>query len=210
MSDHWTPDEYETRRRSFVESRQLHRHLYVHLSLILGGTAAAGWICSWALLKLGLHRLPLRYLLAFAASYAVFLMLVRAWAGFLGNGRGEEVGWSESADVVRDVAFWGDSEGCFVSVGFWVLGILCAIAVGVFGGVPLLLGVAFEVVFAGAVVRSARRSSFVVGDWLGAALRGTWLPAAVTGSVLVGLASYLQHKAPQARSLVEAVNIIWP
>jgi hypothetical protein len=210
MSDHWTPDEYETRRRSFVESRQLHRHLYVHLSLILGGTAAAGWICSWALLKLGLHRLPLRYLLAFAASYAVFLMLVRAWAGFLGDARGEEVGWNDAAGTVRDVAFWGGSEGCFVSVGFWLLGILFAVAVGAFGGVPLLLEVAFEVVFAGVIVRSARRSTFVVGDWLGAALRATWLPATVTGVVLVGLAGYLQHNAPKARTLVEALNIIWP
>ena len=84
------------------------------------------------------------------------------------------------------------------------------VAAGVFalvGGMPLLLEVAFEVVFAGVIVRRARRA-YVVGDWLGALLARTWAHAAVTGLLLVCAAAWVQHQVPQARTLREALRVL--
>ena len=75
------------------------------------------------------------------------------------------------------------------------------------GGLPLLLEVAFEVVFAGVIVRRARRTH-VIGDWLGTALRCTWIHAAVTAIVLVGAAAYVQHKVPEAATLREGMKVL--
>jgi hypothetical protein len=73
---------------------------------------------------------------------------------------------------------------------------------------PLLLEVAFEVAFAGVIVRrlSGRRT---LGDWLGALVRNTWLHALVTLCILVALAAWLQFSAPQASTFAAAVKTIW-
>jgi hypothetical protein len=51
----------------------------VEMSLILGATGAAGFLASYAMLRLGLSPMWLRYALAVLFAYAVFLLLLRLW-----------------------------------------------------------------------------------------------------------------------------------
>jgi hypothetical protein len=66
----------------------LRRHLLrrsvprLQMSLIVGATGLAGFGVSVLLLGAGMTSMPLRYLSAVAAAYAVFLLLVRIWAEF--------------------------------------------------------------------------------------------------------------------------------
>jgi hypothetical protein len=50
--------------------------------LILLGTGGAGFLCSYALLHLGVAKMGLRYLLAVTGAYGVFLLLLWAWVGY--------------------------------------------------------------------------------------------------------------------------------
>jgi hypothetical protein len=51
----------------------------VQMSLILAATGAAGFVASFAMLRLGLSLMWLRYALAVLLAYAVFLLLLRLW-----------------------------------------------------------------------------------------------------------------------------------
>jgi hypothetical protein len=51
----------------------------VEMSLILGATGAAGFLASYAMLRLGVSPMWLRYALAVLLAYAVFLLLLRLW-----------------------------------------------------------------------------------------------------------------------------------
>src|SRR5215218_4647068 len=51
----------------------------VEMSLILAATGAAGFLASFAMLRLGLSLMWLRYGLAVLLAYAVFLLLLRVW-----------------------------------------------------------------------------------------------------------------------------------
>ena len=98
-------------------------------------------------------------------------------------------------------------EGRVVVLGILVLGLAAGAVFAMVGGLPLLLEVAFEVAFAGVVVRRiARREP--VGDWLGTLIRNTWLPALATWIVLVTVAAALQAKAPQATTFRQAVQAL--
>ena len=63
-----------------VKARLLARGLpRLQMSLIVACTGAGGFVVSFLLLHLGVRRLALRYALAVAASYGIFLLLVRLW-----------------------------------------------------------------------------------------------------------------------------------
>jgi hypothetical protein len=51
----------------------------LQMGLVLLGTGAAGFLCSYAMLHLGVTRMGLRYLLAVACAYGVFLLLLWVW-----------------------------------------------------------------------------------------------------------------------------------
>jgi hypothetical protein len=201
MAEDWTAAEYERQKRRFIDSRLTHRGVFAHASLIFAGTLGAGWLCSWALLKLGMANLPLRYAIGFVASYAVFLLLVRVWADFMRTERAEGSAVLESANAMPL------DEGCFYVIAAWAVGLVLAALFAMTGGLPLLLEVAFEVVFAGVIVRRARRI-IVVGDWLGALLRRTWVHAAIAGLLLVVVAAWVQHQVPEAHTLRAALQVL--
>ena len=100
--------------------------------------------------------------------------------------------WGSSLDL------GGSSEGCMVVLAAWAVGLLLAGLFAWAGGLPLLLEVAFEVVFAGVLVRRAGRRQ-ILGDWWGALVRKTWVHALLCGLALVALATYVQHRAPAAQ-----------
>lgn len=202
MTQDWSGAEYERAKRSFIESRLLHRWVYWHAALIFTATWLAGWLASWAMLALGLRSMPLRYALAFVFAYAVFGACVRVWSDFMRAERGDSADASASLDLP-----YADAEGCAFAVAIGLAALLAAGLFALTGGLPLLLEVAFEVVFAGAIVRRAARRQRV-GDWSGVLVRNTWPHAAVVLVVLVSVAAVLQAKAPQAVTFSQAVRAL--
>ena len=201
MNEEWDPARYEREKRNFIESRSRFRPLYFHAALIFTLTWLAGWACSWALLKFGVGSMPLRYGLSFLLAYLVFVGCLRVWADFMRAERGgSDVGYFD-----LPVA---DGEGCAIVMACLLLGLLLAGVFALTGGLPLLLEVAFEVVFAGVIVkRLSRRQE--VGNWLAAVVRHTWLHALVAWLVLVIVAGLLQHQAPEVKTFAAAVKAIW-
>lgn len=203
MPPPWSSAEYAREKRNFIERRLRFRSVYWHSCVIFTVTWLSGWLCSALLLKLGLSAMPLRYTLSFCLAYPVFLGAVRVWADFMKSERGEPL---DASNVDVPGADLG-GEGCL----FVLLSMLMAFAAaGIFaltGGLPLLLEAAFEVVFAGVMVRRFSGVE-VVGDWAGTLLRKTWRHALVTLALLLGVAVWLQRHAPEAKTFAEAVKTL--
>jgi FtsH-binding integral membrane protein len=205
MNGDWDRPRYEQEKQKFIESRLALRAIWFHTALIFVVTWLAGWFCSYLLLRTGMASMPLRYALSFGFSYLVFMLCVRVWADSLRVARTDSVG-GDLLDVA-DVASIGDGEGCLIAVVALVAGMAIAALFAASGGLPLLLEAAFEVVFAGVIVRriSGRRR---VGDWAETLLRNTWRHAAVALIVLVSLAAWLQARAPDTRTFAQAVHVL--
>jgi FtsH-binding integral membrane protein len=205
MNGDWDRARYEQEKQKFIESRLALRAIWFHTALIFVVTWLAGWFCSYLLLRTGMASMPLRYALSFGFSYLVFMLCVRVWADSLRVARTDSVG-GDLLDVA-DVASIGDGEGCLIAVVALVAGMAIAALFAASGGLPLLLEAAFEVVFAGVIVRriSGRRR---VGDWAETLLRNTWRHAAVALIVLVSLAAWLQARAPDTRTFAQAVHVL--
>ena len=200
----WTAAEHAREKRRFIESRLRWRWVGLHASVIFLVTWLAGWAASWALLHAGVAQMALRYALSFAFSYGIFLLAVRVWADFMRDERG-----SDSLDPGPVDFGVPDAEGCLFVLALWLAAALLAGLFALASGLPLLLEAAFEVVFAGVIVRRAARRQ-VLGDWLRVLVRNTWLAACVALFALVTVAGLLQSRAPQARTLAEAVRVLWP
>ena len=75
-----------------------HFFLRFHMTLILGGTFLAGLLVTKMFLDAGNTNLALRYGVAVAASYAVFLLLINLWLWYVGaHGESDD---SSAGDVV--------------------------------------------------------------------------------------------------------------
>ena len=199
--EEWDGARYQREKRNFIEQRRLLRPLAVHAGVIFALTGLAGWLASRALLAAGVHNLPVRYAASFLVAYLAFALCVRGWSSLMRRERGSTEGSWDFPQVV-------DGEGCLVMLAMLAVGMVLALVFSLLGGIPLLLEVAFEVVFAGVVVRRLGRRE-TVGDWSGTLLRNTWLPALAIALVMVTLAGWLQHEAPAARTLGEAVRSVW-
>ncbi|MBI2768332.1 MAG: hypothetical protein HYX47_01805 [Burkholderiales bacterium] len=202
MPEEWDRARYEREKRGFIESRLRTRSVNFHAALIFAVTWLAGWLVSWALLKLGMISMPLRYAISFSFSYVVFVACVRIWSDFMREPHGSG-GWDGSLDFPAGV----DGEGCAVFLIALLAGLLLAGVFAVLGGAPLLLEVAFEVVFAGVVVRRLSRKE-TVGAWAERLIRNTWRPAALALVALVGLAAWMQAQAPGSRTFAQAARAL--
>lgn len=202
MSEDWDSARYAREKRNFIESRSRFRSVYGHAVLIFAVTWLAGWLCSFLMLKSGVYSLAGRYAVSFVVSYLVFMGVVRVWASLMRTERSgghSDGGW--------DVPDFSDAEGWAVVLAALALGAVLAGLFALVGGLPMLLEVAFEVVFAGVVVRRMSRRE-QVGDWASHLVRKTWLPALLSLGLLVGLAAVLQAKAPESRTFAEAVRAL--
>lgn len=197
----WDTARYEREKRSFVEKRSLLRPITLHAALIFTATGVVGWGFSWLLLQAGATSMPLRYAATFVVAYLAFLACVRLWADSMRRERDGNL-FEGATDLPA-----ADAEGCLFVVAAFLVSLVAASFFSLFGGVALLLEVAFEVVFAGVVVRRLGRRE-TLGDWSGRLVRGTWLPALLVGLALVSAAGWLQKKAPEARTVAEAVRVL--
>ena len=195
----WDSRELLRRRREFVAQRGHNHPMLTATTVIFTITWLFGWACSTLLLKAGLLSMPIRYALSFLASYGVFFLCVRVWCNSVHHDRRPYGG---------GIDLGGADEGCL-----WVLLIaLAALAVACLfwatGGFAALLEVAFEVAFAGTIVRRWSRTE-IVGRWVSTLFANTWLHALVVLGALVGVAAGLQHAAPGAHRFAEAVSVWW-
>jgi hypothetical protein len=200
----WSKQDHDKEKHDFVEARKEHVS-WLGLSLVFGVTFFTTWLVSAATLRQGLVSMPLRYALAMLVGYGIFFASVRVWADFQKKHPSER---SKSGDWNGD--FGGDlpgadAEGCLIAFAALAVAFIFSALVAWFGSV-LFLEVAFEVIFAGVLVRRFGRSNYEVGGWKILLFRRTWLfVTALIVSVSAG-AHYLQSQYPEARSLYEVLN----
>jgi hypothetical protein len=201
MSQFWTRTEYEREKRNFIETRLRFRSVYLHSVVIFSVTWLSGWLWSAVLLKFGLVSMPLRYAISFVLAYVVFLGAVRVWADCMKSER--DGGSWDGAGL--DAAPGDLGEGCFFVLAAMLIAFVVAGLFTLTGGLPLLLEAAFEVVFAGMLVRRLSRIE-VMGNWAGRLFRSTWIHAGVTLLVLVAIAAGMQKRAPEAKTFSQAIK----
>jgi hypothetical protein len=196
----WDRREHERQRRAFVNSR-LHRHpMLSSATLIFAATWLFGWGSSALLLQAGVESMPLRYGLSFLLSYAVFFLCVRIWCNSVHHDRRHQDGF--------DLGGWDANEGCLLVLAVLLAAFTIAALFWATGGFAALLEAAFEVTFAGTVVRRLSRTE-VVGRWATTLFVGTWLHALLALLLLVGIAAALQRAAPGATRFSQAAGVLW-
>jgi hypothetical protein len=125
-------------------------------------------------------------------------------SGSGGGGGGGGGGWLSGLD------FDLDSEGCvffLLALALIVAGI-CASLYVVYAAPALLAEILVEGVLLSGLYRGMRRARRADGNWLGAALRWTWLPVLLTLLTFASAGYLLQRAAPRARSIGEAWRMV--
>jgi hypothetical protein len=179
--------------------------------LIVIGTAAVGFLTSAGLLSLGFRVIWARYIVAVAAAYVGFLLLVRVWLWLAKDGVESDLSPDlspedavDAADFALEVADPGsggvsidvdaDLEGCLLVAAATMVLVLLAGAAGYFVlTAPTFLA---EVLLDGALsVGLYRRvKKLHRRHWLHSAFRHTWFAfagaAVLLGSLGVAMADY--------------------
>lgn len=126
-------------------------------------------------------------------------------SGVRGGGGGGGGDWFSGLDF--DV----DSEGCvffLLALALIVAGV-CASLYVVYAAPALLAEILVEGVLLSGLYRGMKRARRRGdGDWLGAALRRTWLPVLLTLLTFAAAGYLLQRAAPRARSIGEAFRMV--
>jgi hypothetical protein len=201
MTD-WDERKERNERHLFVSRRLDMAPPITAVALIFAGTWLCAWAVSAALVAKGMRSMPLRYSIAFAIAYGCFFCLVRIWCDFA---KRDPSGAKSGSNF--DLPSGGDGEGCL-----WILAIFALVFVlsGLFwmvGGYALLLEVAFEVAFAGTVVRGVGKHS-MLGGWASALLRKTWWMALLVMALLASFSATMQNAAPEADTIAQAYKSI--
>jgi hypothetical protein len=198
----------------------------LYMSAIVLITGAAGFGASWALLHGGVLRMWMRYPLALAIAYAVFLVLIRGWAE-LERARFEQEAMLEKVITHRgggkhteeegacfpDVSGLGDwislsdfegDEGCIVGVAVAALVALCSLifaaVVSVISIAPILVAEVFlDAVLAAALYRRLRRIDR--RTWFISAISRTYAPVLITAICLLAAGLIMQALVPEAKSV---------
>jgi hypothetical protein len=121
-------------------------------------------------------------------------------------------GGGGGGDWLSGLDFDVDSEGCvffLLALALIVAGV-CASLYVVYAAPALLAEILVEGVLLSGLYRGMRRArrGGDGGDWLGAALRRTWLPVLLTLLTFTAAGYLLQRAAPRARSIGEAFHAV--
>jgi len=197
----WDRADFQRERQRYIAATQRREPMLLVSTLIFTVTWLAGWGASALLLWGGMASMPLRYGLGFVLAYGVFFGCVRLWCNHVAERR-ESGGGNLGLDGAVD------GEGCLIVMAAIALGLLVAGLFWMSGGVAALLEAAFEVAFAGTIVRRLGRTE-IVGNWARALFVNTWPQALAMLLVLVGIAVTLQRAAPEAGTFADAVSVVW-
>jgi hypothetical protein len=197
----WDRGDYQRERQNYIAATQRREPMLLVSTLIFTMTWLAGWGVSALLLWGGMASMPLRYGLGFLLAYGVFFACVRLWSRRVAE-RGEAGGGNFGLDSAVD------GEGCLIVMAAVALGLLVAGLFWMSGGMAALLEAAFEVAFAGTVVRRLGRTE-IVGNWARALFVNTWPQALAMLLVLIGIAATLQRLAPGTTTFADAASVVW-
>lgn len=197
----WDERKERNERHAFVSQRLELAPPIFAVTLMCIGIWLIGWLVSAALLVRGLYSLPLRYAIACVVAYACLFCFVRIWSEYairkpilkiaernnlIGAGLGEVFAWL---------------------LPFIIIPLLISGMVWLIGGYALLLEIAFEVAFAGTMVRGLSQQT-LLGNWALSLLRRTWFVALLMMAVLCGFAAMMQHAAPETNTIAQAYEAI--
>jgi hypothetical protein len=132
-------------------------------------------------------------------------MNVASGGGGAGGGGGSGGGALSDIDI-----FDADSEGCvffLLALALVVAGTLAALYV-VYAAPLLLAEILVEGVLLSGLYRGMKRARRGGGDWLGAAVRRTWLAVLLTLVTFSAAGYFLQRAAPRARTIGEAWRMV--
>lgn len=198
----WDTRKERNERHLFVSRRLDLAPPVAAVALIFVATWLSAWLASAMLLTLGLHSMMVRYVLAFGIAYVCFFGFVRVWCDFA---KREPEYKSSSGNW--DIPSTGDVEGCLVMLGLMALAFVASGLFWAIGGYALLLEVAFEIAFAGTMVRGIGKQS-MLGNWPKALLQRTrWMALVVMVTVAV-VAAMLQSAAPEAVTMAQSYKAI--
>jgi hypothetical protein len=128
----------------------------------------------------------------------------------VGGGSGGGGGGGGSGALSGLDIFDADSEGCvffLLALALVVAGTLAALYV-VYAAPLLLAEILVEGVLLSGLYRGMKRARRGGGDWLGAAVRRTWLAVLLTLVTFSAAGYFLQRAAPRARSIGEAWRMV--
>lgn len=191
------------------------------------------WVVSHLQMRLGVDSLALRYALTLGAGYAVYLLLLRWWAGRLvqrntnfdpdlpdpgtfdgpsAHGSGGQFDLPDVGGGALDLAGGLDEGAVFVVpvVAIFLIGVAIVCGAGalvlLYFGWDALLAVAIEIAFSYVSARAVVR--IAREGWLAVALRLSWKPllGALLCAVLLGAA--IDRFMPQVNSLPAAVRVL--
>lgn len=193
----WKDVDLERERRSFIDVRKKHVSMW-GVSLVFAFTLFLTWFCSWVLLKMDLQSMPWRYALSILAGYGAFFCAIRIWADYQKKYPSERQINSDSSALDFPAV---DAEGCLIFVLFIGAAFLIAVLFA-WVGTGLLLEVAFEVAFAGALVRRMGEIQ-EVGNWHIVLFKKTCWLVALLMVVVCASAYYCQSKYPKAATITQ-------
>ncbi len=202
----WSKHKLETERKRFVAARKDHVS-WTGLAAVFLVTFFATWAASTALFHWTTLRMPVRYVLAMVVGYGVFFLVVRVWSDF--QKRAPQYRPRDNDDVATLELMQFDNGSGFFLV---IIGLPLALIFGALVswiGAAMLLEVAFEVAFAGVMVRSVWKTDHTVGNWQGALLRKTWLWAALAMLLVYQGAHFLQSRFPSLQTAADVVVELW-
>jgi hypothetical protein len=190
------------------------------MTLIVTATGLAGFLASFFMLHLGLERMWLKYPLAVALAYAVFLVLLKLWIIYQERSVAEDLldlcPHELSGNKSRDHLVSGDSGGssgwCDIASGLdadeWIvllvflLALLTALLASIFivYSAPALLG---EVFLDAVLVAALRKKMIRITEqhWSWGVMRRTVLPFLMIVLVFGLAGATMQHIKPEARSI---------
>lgn len=201
----------------------------MQMGLIVALTGGMGLLCSFVLLRLGMHAMALRYPLALLGAYLFFLFLLWLWirtnaqdygdipdvSGLLPNGSAAEPGSpcasvEVEADAMPDVGRAGGAllEADELVIPLAVIGLAVCVALASLYVVYLAPGLLAELLFDGVLSYTLYRHlrATQCEHWLSTAVRRTAWPFAITALVLVGAGMVMTAYAPGARSVGEVIH----
>ena len=201
-----------------------------HMFLIVGTTGSAAFLFSFVLLHLGLDSMCIRYAIAVAMAYLVFLILLRVWLNYQENSHS----YSTTEEILNSLPTDGSSPDLnnpsrsnnkdssldgdlpipdlddLTYVVIAVLAVLAGFLVCVYliWTAPALLA---EVAVDGIIMARIYKKLKVKDEqyWLTGAIRRTWIPALLI-ALFFSVAGFAMQKAvPGAKSVGPVIQHIF-
>jgi hypothetical protein len=230
MDDPEAPSDTPELRRRIGATLAQRLWLRFHVGALVASTLLVGFLASVALRRFAPLEtaLGVRYALSSLIAWAGFLLGVRWWVKYLAGirptvgepdaDRGrfeirtlEKDGTDRESKPVADGCGDGcaDPSGCLDLEAFLFVGVFVALLASIAwiysAGPVILIEIATDALFAGGLLRWARRTE---SAWMSRAFRNTVIPFVVAGTALLCFGSWAHDRCPTATRIGEVWNCL--